>query len=154
MDVEMIDQELADAVRASVISFARVLDPGHEPCVELHPVARLESGVLDDGRAALGTEAESANALAQLNGSSAMAEPKADEADGSEIHRSCMTFKGGRFAAAGRRDFHLDATPGRMTSCALDHSEALPTPSRRRRGVAPPRFPRRLARRNRSSLPR
>jgi hypothetical protein len=57
-----------------------VLDAVDEERVELDPVARREHGVLLDLRAALGSEAERAETLAQLDGSGPVAEAEADEA--------------------------------------------------------------------------
>ena len=82
--VEMVEQELArNAVRRRERVdelVARVLDAGGQSRVQLDAVARLEHGVLEHRRAALGAEAESADALAQLDRSSAMTEPETDEA--------------------------------------------------------------------------
>ncbi len=58
---------------------ARVLDAGGQSRVELDAVAGLQHCVLEHGRTALGAEPERADALAQLDGSGAMAEPEADE---------------------------------------------------------------------------
>jgi len=58
----------------------RVLDAGSQACVQLDAVARVEHGVLEHHRAALCAKAESADALAQLDRSSAMTEPETDEA--------------------------------------------------------------------------
>ena len=59
---------------------ARLLDAGGQSRVKLDAVARVEHGVLEHRRAALCAKAESADALAQLNRSSAMTEPETDEA--------------------------------------------------------------------------
>ena len=84
VDVEVIEQQLARNVvrrRERVDELvARVLDAGGQACVQLDAVTRLERGVLEDGRAALGAEPERADAFAQLDGSRSMAESEADEA--------------------------------------------------------------------------
>jgi hypothetical protein len=80
----MVDQKIAlDAVHAGERVdqlVARVLDTGAQARVQLDPVARLEPCVLDDSRAMLRAHAESADSLAELDGSGAMAEPETDEA--------------------------------------------------------------------------
>ena len=67
VDVEVIDQQTAlDVVRARECVdqlVARVVDARRERRVQLDPVARLEGRVLDDSRATLGTESESADPL-------------------------------------------------------------------------------------------
>ena len=84
VDVEMVEQELARNVvrrRERVDELvARILDAGGQPRVQLHAVARLEHGVLEDRRAALGAKPERADALAQLDGGRAMTQSEADEA--------------------------------------------------------------------------
>ena len=81
--VEMVEQQLArDVVRVRERVdelVARIVDARGEPRVELDAVAGLQHRVLEDRRAALGAEPERADALAQLDGSRAMAEPEADE---------------------------------------------------------------------------
>ena len=82
--VEMVEQELArNAVRRRERVdelVARFLDAGGQSRVQLDAVARVEHGVLEHRRAALCAKAESADALAQLDRSSAMTEPETDEA--------------------------------------------------------------------------
>ena len=84
VDVEVVEEELTrDVVRPRERVdelVARVLDPAGQPRVQLHAVARLEHGVLEDGRAPLRAEAERADALPQLDGSRSMAQSDADEA--------------------------------------------------------------------------
>src|SRR3990170_1694583 len=115
MHVQMVDQKLAlDAVCVGEGIYqlvACVLDPGRKACVQLHAVARLERRVLDDGRAALGTEAESADALAQLDGSRAMTEPEANEA----VH------------AANTLTLQAETAAGHCTLVAQSH-KVLPPP--------------------------
>ena len=81
--VEVVEQELArDVVRRRERVdelVARVVDAGGQPRVELDAVTRLQHRVLEDGRAALRAGPERADALAQLDGSGAMAEPETDE---------------------------------------------------------------------------
>jgi hypothetical protein len=81
--VEVVEQQLArDAVRARERVHelvAGILDLGREPRVELHAVTGLQYRVLEHRGAALGAGAERADALAQLDGSGAVAEPEADE---------------------------------------------------------------------------
>jgi N-methylhydantoinase A len=81
--VEVVDKELArDSVRRREHVdelVARILHAGGQPRVELDAVARLQHGVLEDRRTALGTRPERADALAQLDRSGAMAEPETDE---------------------------------------------------------------------------
>ena len=84
VDVEVIEQQLrADtpcAVESASTSSSRAPRRRRSSCVELDAIARLERRVLEDGRAALRTEPERADALAQLDGSRAVAETEADEA--------------------------------------------------------------------------
>ena len=84
VDVEVIEQQLARypvCGRERVDELvARVLDAGGQARVELDAIARLERRVLEDRRAALRAEPERADALAQLDGSRAVAETEADEA--------------------------------------------------------------------------
>ena len=84
VDVQMVDEQLAlDAVRAGECVdqlVAGFFDPRYEARVQLDAVTRLERRVLNDDGATLGTEAESTDALAQLDGRGAMTEPEADEA--------------------------------------------------------------------------
>ena len=84
MDVEMVEQQSAvDAVLAGESAdqlVARINDTVGEGRVQLDPVAGGEHSVLAHGGTALGSRAESANALAQLHRSRAMAEPETDEA--------------------------------------------------------------------------
>ena len=83
MNVEMVDQKIAlDTVGAGERIdqlVACVLGPGCEPRVQLDPVTGLKHGVLDDCGAMLRAHAESADSLAELDGSGAMAEPETDE---------------------------------------------------------------------------
>ena len=84
VNVEMVDQELA---RNAVCRRERVdelvagfLDAGGQSRIQLDAVTRVEHCVLEYRGAALCAKAESADALAQLDRSSAMTEPEADEA--------------------------------------------------------------------------
>jgi hypothetical protein len=83
MHVEVVEKELA---RDSVSRRERVdelvpcvLDARGEARIELDAVTRLQHRVLENGGTALGPRAERADALAQLDGSGAVAEPQADK---------------------------------------------------------------------------
>lgn len=84
VDVEVVDERRAVdrvRVRESVDQrIARAFDAVDEVRVQLDAVARRKNGVLGHLRAALGPETESAESLAQLDWSRAVAETEADEA--------------------------------------------------------------------------
>jgi hypothetical protein len=83
VDVQVVDEQLARDVVDRRECFdelvARVLDAGGQPRVQLDPVARLEHRMLEDDRAALGTDPERADPFAHFDGSRAMAQPETDE---------------------------------------------------------------------------
>jgi hypothetical protein len=84
VDIEMVEEKLARYAvcrRERVDELvARFLDAGGQSRVQLDAVAGVEHCVLEHRRATLCAKAESADALAQLNRSSAMTEPETNEA--------------------------------------------------------------------------
>ena len=84
MDVEVVDEKTPiDSVCAGENAdelVAYLLHPVREVCVQLDAIARGQCCVLLDAGTPLRPETECADALAELDGSGAVAEPEADEA--------------------------------------------------------------------------